>query len=131
VLTLSGGVLFSEQTGHDAIPFTEQVTLGGETWMPGYFPGRLIDRSAAVAKLDYSFPLAAWVDATFQASVGNVFDGHLDNFQPNLLRVSGAVGLTTTSDPPLELVVGFGTETFEQGATVDSFRISFGIPRRF
>ena len=131
VLGLSATALFADPLGNGSIPFTELVSLGGEMWMTGYFPGRLLDRSAAVAKLSYAWPVAPWLDGDIQVAVGNVFDAHLDGFKPDLLRLSAGIGLTTNGDAPIELLVGFGTETFQQGATVDSFRIAFGFPRRF
>ena len=131
MLGLSATALFADPLGNGSIPFTELVSLGGETWMTGYFPGRLLDRSAAVAKLSYAWPVAPWLDGDIQVAVGNVFDAHLDGFKPDLLRLSAGIGLTTNGDAPIELLVGFGTETFQQGATVDSFRIAFGFPRRF
>jgi hypothetical protein len=99
--------------------------------MPGYFPGRLLDRSAAIAKLDYRWPVAAWLDGSIQAAVGNVFGAHLNDFRPDMLRFSGAIGLTTNGDLPIEMLLGFGTEAFAYGGAADSFRIAFGIPRRF
>ena len=131
VLGLSVGTLFADPIGRDPIPFPELVSLGGETWMPGYFPGRLLDRSAAIAKLDYRWPVAAWLDGSIQAAVGNVFGAHLDGFRPDMLRFSGAIGLTTNGDLPIEMLLGFGTEAFAYGGAADSFRIAFGIPRRF
>jgi len=99
--------------------------------MHGFFPGRLVDRSAAVAQLQYSWPVAPWLDATLEGAVGNVFDEHLAGFDAKLLRLSADVGLTTSSDFPFEMLVGFGTDTFARGATVDSFRVSVGVPRSF
>ena len=123
--------LFADPTSSAPMPFTELVTLGGEIWMTGYLPGRLVDRSAAVAALDYRWPIAAAVDATLHAAVGNVFGPHLDGFDMGLLRFSGGLGITTRSDPPLEIIIGFGTDTFDAGGTVQSGRISFGVPQHF
>jgi len=131
VLTLKVGFYFVEPLGNGPIPFTELVTLGGHEWMPGHFPGRLVDHSAAVSSLQYTWPIAPLLSATLKAGVGNVFGDHLAGFRPELLRLSGAAGLAITSNPPIELLVGFGTDTFERGATVDSFRFSFGVPRLF
>jgi hypothetical protein len=114
------------------VPFTELVSLGGEKWMHGYFPGRLMDRSAAVADLSYSWPVAPSLEATIHAEVGNVFGEHLDGFKPGLLRFSGAFGFTSTAaNPPFEALVGFGTETFDHGGQVDSIRLTVGVPLSF
>jgi len=154
ILSLSAGASFADQLGSDPIPFTELVSLGGDKWMTGFFPGRLRDRSSAVAMLRYDWPIASWIDGTLQAVVGNVFDEHLDGFRLGRLRFSGAVGITTNAEvlgafagtgnqqqnvrqhyvstgPRIEIVAGFGTDTFEQNATVQSFHISFGVPHSF
>ncbi len=132
VLSFSVATLFADSLDRQPIPFTELVSLGGDTWMHGYFPGRLVDRSAAVGAVQYTWPIAPFVDATMQLAVGDVFGEHLDGFDPRLLRLSGALGLATPlADPPIELLVGFGTETFDHGAQVDSVRVTLGVPRSF
>ena len=89
-------------------------------------------RSATVAQLAYTWPVGPKVDATMQAAVGNVFGEHLTDFDPRLLRVSAAFGLEAhVGDPPIQFLVGFGTEPIDRGATVDSFRITVGVPRTF
>jgi hypothetical protein len=101
--------------------------------MRGFYPGRVLDRSAAVATLHYVWPVGAWFDGDIQAAVGNAFGEHLGAFSPGLLRFSGALGLSTVGlqDAPLELLFGLGTETFDRGAQIDSVRVSFGVPRSF
>jgi hypothetical protein len=132
ILSLQVAALFADPLGDGQIPFTELVTLGGDVWMPGYFPGRLVDRSAAVAQLAYTWPVGPKVDATMQAAFGNVFGAHLEDFDARLMRVSAAFGLMAhVGDPPLQFLVGFGTEPIDRGATVDSFRITVGVPRTF
>jgi hypothetical protein len=63
--------------------------------------------------------------------VGNVFGDHLQGFDTKLLRFSGAFGIESDSSPDssFELIVGFGTETFEHGAQIDSLRLALGITR--
>ena len=131
ILSLSAAALFADPLGNQPIPFTELVMLGGDVWMRGYFEGRLLDRSAVVAQLRYGWPVAPWLNGTIQGAVGNVFGEHLTDFKPGLLRVSAAIGLSTTINPPIELLAGFGSEPFEDGATIDSFRLSFGVPLSF
>lgn len=132
ILSLQVAALFADPLGTGQIPFTEMVTLGGDVWMRGYFPGRLVDRSAAVAQLGYAWPVAPKVDATMQAAVGNVFGEHLQDFDARLLRVSAAFGVEAhVGDPPLQFLVGFGSEPIDRGATIDSFRITVGVPRTF
>jgi hypothetical protein len=139
VLSLSTLVMFSDPIGDRAVPFTELVTVGGDVAtpgsfpapMPGFFGGRLVDRSAAVATLRYKWPIGPWVAGSLQAAVGNVFGAHLDGFATRLLRFSGSVGIQTDSSPDssFEILFGFGTETFDHGAQVDSLRLAVGLTR--
>jgi hypothetical protein len=91
----------------------------------------LLDRSAAVGTLRYRWPIAPFVDGSLQAAVGNVFGAHLEGFDTRLLRFSGAIGIEADSSPDsnFQLLVGFGTETFEHGGQVDSARLLVGVSR--
>ncbi len=139
VLSLSATTMFSDPLGSRAVPFTELVTVGGDIAapgafpapMPGFFPGRLVDRSAAVATLRYKWPLGPWLAGSLQGAVGNVFGEHLSGFDAKLLRFSGAIGIESDSSPDssFELVFGVGTETFDHGGQVDSIRLAVGITR--
>jgi hypothetical protein len=139
VLSLSATTMFSDPLGGSPVPFTELVTVGGDIAapgafpapMPGFFPGRLVDRSAAVATLRYKWPLGPWLAGSLQAAVGNVFGEHLSGFDTRLLRFSGAIGVESDSSPDssFELVFGIGTETFDHGGQVDSIRLAVGITR--
>lgn len=133
VLSLSVTASFSDPLTDEPVPFTELVQLGGSEPMRGFVPGRLFGRSAAVATLGYHWPVWIWLDGTIQASVGNVFDAHLQDFEPSLLRFSGTIGVKTAgfSDNPVEMMLGFGTETFEDGARVNALRAVFGTTRGF
>lgn len=131
VVSLSVATLFLEPIDDAPVPFTELVSLGGDKWMHGYFPGRFVGQSAAVTQLQYTWPIGPWLGGTLQAAVGNVFGEHLDGFAARLLRFSGAIGIATKSDPSFQLLVGMGTDTFERGASVDSGRVSFGVPHSF
>jgi hypothetical protein len=110
------------------VPFTEEVVWGGEEPMSGYIFGRLHGRSGAAATLAYTWPIWVWLEGRLTASVGNVFDSELDDFRLKLLRASAGIGIQSTGDRDhrLEVLVGFGTETFDQGGKVDSLRIVFG-----
>jgi len=131
VLGLSLAALFADPLGSEPIPFTELVSLGGDKWMVGYYPGRLLGRSAVVAMLHYTWPIAPWIDATLQAAFGNAFDQHLAGFDVGLLRFSGSFGISTATSPPVQLLLGFGTETFESGGKVTSAHLAFGFPHSF
>ena len=99
--------------------------------MPGFSRARLVDRSAAVATLRYQWPIGPWLDGSMQAAVGNVFGEHLRGLRRAAASLLGRVGIESDSSPDsdFELLVGFGTETFEHGGQVDSFRLAVGITR--
>jgi hypothetical protein len=134
VLSLSASTYFVDPLSHDAtIPFTEQVVLGGDGLMRGYLYGRLIDRSAAVATMKYRWPIWIFLDGTLQGAIGNVFGPQLDGFKTSLLRLNGALGVESigAADHTFEFLAGFGTETFDHGTQVTSFRLVFGTNRGF
>jgi hypothetical protein len=84
-----------------------------------------------VASLRYSWPIGPWLDGSLQGAVGNVFDAHLDGFSPRRTRISAALGFESDISPDsnFEFLVGFGSETFEQGGKIDSFRLAVGTSR--
>ncbi len=142
VLSLTVAGLFADPLEHHPIPFTELVSVPArDPWMnddgmasgtgpmQGFFPGRLLDRSAAVATLRYTWPIWVWLDGSIQAATGNVFGEHLDNFELSRLRLSGAVGVQSfsTRADAFQLLFGVGTETFERGTKVDSVRLTVGV----
>ena len=133
VLSLSVAASFSDPLTSAPVPFTELVQLGGSEPMPGFLPGRLFGRSAFVTTLGYHWPIWVWLDGTLQAAVGNVYDAHLSDLSTSRLRFSGALGFETAgvSDNPVQVLVGFGTETFEQGAHINTLRLVFGTNRGF
>jgi hypothetical protein len=140
VLGLALTTSFVDPLGSQPVPFTELVYLGGDHPMVGYYLGRLLDRSAAVATASYVWPIGPWLDGRIEVAVGNVFGIHLAALEPRLFRVSGALGLavagmkdptTGNNDTPIELLVGVGTETFAQGAQMDSVRVMLGVPHTF
>ena len=143
ILSLAAPALFADPLENGgSIPFTEQVSLGGNTpvlsalatgtgLMPGLYAGRLVDRSAAVATLQYRWPIWAWLDGTLQVATGNVFGDHLDELKASLFRFSGALGIESTgiSDNALHLLIGIGSETFDHGGQIDSIRLAVGTSR--
>ena len=133
VVSLSLEALFADPLNHRPIPFTELVTLGGSGPMRGFYPGRLRDRSAAVATLKYRWPIWVWLDGSLQASVGNVFGEHLSELSASRFRFSSAIGLESigSRDGSFEVLFGVGTETFEHGGQLDSARILLGTNRGF
>jgi hypothetical protein len=133
VLGLSVTVLFTDPLGSRPVPFPELAYLGGDHPMPGYFAGRLMDRSAAVATASYSWPVAPWLDGHVEVGAGNVLGTRLAELDRGRLRFSAALGLSLAGpwDAPLELLVGLGTETVSQGAKIDAARVMLGVPHTF
>jgi hypothetical protein len=132
-VALKTTVRFADSLKGDDIPFAEQVVLGGARQMRGYLPGRLVGRSAAVAEIEYRWPVWVWLDGTMHAALGNVFGTHLEGFSTKLLRLSTGIGLRSNGSPDhsFEILTGFGTETFEDGLRVTSFRFVVGGTRGF
>ncbi|HET9957965.1 MAG TPA: hypothetical protein VFQ61_25885 [Polyangiaceae bacterium] len=133
VLSLSFAALGADALGARPVPFTELVTLGGPMWMPGFRAGRLYGESALLGTLRYSWPIWMWLDGSLQASVGNVFGEHWAGASLARSRFSGALGLETNNsrDSIFQALVGFGTETFESGASVNSIRVALGARHGF
>ena len=133
VASVSVTAEFADPLTDRAIPFTELATVGGEGSMRGFVPGRLRGRSAAVASLHYRWPIWVLLDGSIQLSVGNVFGEHLDGFEPDLLRFSGAIGVESVGSPDssLELLFGVGSETFADGAQIETIRFAVGTNHGF
>jgi len=133
-VSLSVTTLFVDPVSRNAtIPFTEQVVLGGSGPMRGFLYGRVVDRSAAIATLKYRWPIWVFLDGAIQGAVGNVFGPQLEDFKANLLRVTANIGVESVgaADHTFEILAGFGTETIDQGANVNTFRLLFGTNRGF
>jgi hypothetical protein len=132
VVSLQFGAQFADPLGERDVPFTELVTLSGTGPMRGFLPGRLVGRSGAYATLRYRWPIWVWLDGSIQLSTGNVFDEHLRDFKPGLLRFSGAIGLESGApDSSFELLFGLGSETFDHGGEISSVRLVFGTNHGF
>jgi len=133
VVSLSVSAFLADPLGQRPVPFTELVTLGGPTFMPGFRPGRLYDRSGAVATLRYSWPIWVWLDGSLQVATGNVFGARFDGFRVERNRLSSAIGIESrgSRDSVFQALVGFGSETFESGAKLDSLRIVVGARSGF
>jgi hypothetical protein len=133
-LTLRVGARFVDPVNDSEIPFTELATLGGSEPMRGFFPNRLTDRSAVAADLAYTWPIWIWLDGSMHFEVGNVFGEHLAGFETKKLRWSGSIGFESAgmaTENPLQVMVGVGSETFEQGGGIESFRLVLGTTRDF
>jgi hypothetical protein len=133
VVSLAVTALFADPLGDRPIPFPELVSLGGDAPMRGFLAGRLLGRSAAVATLEYRYPIWAFLDGSIDAALGNVFGEHLEGADPDLLRASFWAGVRTVGerDHSFDLLVGAGTDTFEQGGALNEARVVFGAKRGF
>jgi hypothetical protein len=111
------------------VPFLELATIGGSRDLRGFASGRGRDLSAAALTLDYQWPLAAWLDATLYLGAGNVFGRQLSGLTGAKLRGSAGMGLAIaglTNERQLELWAAVGTEPFDEGSEVSSFRLVLG-----
>jgi hypothetical protein len=133
VVSLSASALLADPLGDRPVPFTELVQLGGAGMMPGFRQGRLFDRSALVATLRYSWPIWIWLNGSLQAAAGNVFGEHFEGASLERSRLSAALGIESSGsrDSIFQALLGFGTETFESGAEVDSIRFVIGARSGF
>lgn len=135
VLSLSVAASFADPLGERGeMPFTELVSLGGnDAPMRGFLQHRLLGRSAATATLEYRYPIWTFVDGSIQVEMGNVFGEHLSGFDPELFRMSFAAGVRTIDerDYSFDLLVGSGTETFKQGASLHDVRFVASATRGF
>jgi surface antigen Omp85-like protein len=133
VISLSATALFVDPLQDKEIPFVELVALGGVHPMAGFREGRLFGRSAAVATLEYRYPIWAFLDGAAQLALGNVFDKHLDGLTPENLRLSFDFGVRAAGDRDhaFSVLVGAGTETFGQGAHLNEARLLFGATTGF
>jgi hypothetical protein len=134
VLGLSIAADFADPLGDGPVPFTELATLGGDfAPMHGFLQGRLYDRSALTATLEYRWPIWSFLDGAADVAIGNVYGEHFKGFEPDLLRMSWNVGFRSNGarDHSFNVMIGSGTETFKDGATMNDLRFEFGAVRGF
>jgi hypothetical protein len=133
ILALSITTLEVDPIGDRPVPFTQLASLGGGRSMPGLRTSRLADRSALVGTLRYSWPIWLSLSGSLQVGVGNVFGARFDGLRPGRGRLSTALGLETSKnrDSVFQALLGFGTETFESGAALDSIRFLIGVRNTF
>lgn len=132
-LGLTVAVDFVEPLGDGEVPLVDLVTLGGERPMRGFLAGELVDKSGAALRLDYRWPVAVWLDGTLLYEVGNVFGSALSGFQLGQLRSSYGFGLQAVGaqDHVFQLMLAFGSESFDDGGRLDTFRFVFGTTAGF
>lgn len=131
VLGLTGDVDLVTPLSGSSVPFTELVELGGSRGLlPGYRPGHILGQSALGLTAHYTWPIWAFLDARLYFGAANAFGLHLEDFDAELLRLTFGLAIAPrlqgTTDLPFTFNFGFATDTFERGASVDSFRIEVG-----
>jgi hypothetical protein len=134
VLSLFISSEFVEAIDHvGEVPFTELVTVGGASAMPGFRPGTLLGQSRINGQLEYRWPIWAFLDGTLHFGMGNVFGERLEDFRWDLLRMSFGLGMRTVGrrDHAFNFLVAAGTETFADGADITTFRFTIGTTRGF
>jgi hypothetical protein len=120
---------FADPLGSREIPLPAQVRLGDHSLlMQGFRGGGLVDRSATVATLEYSYPIWVGLDAAAHLAIGNVFDAHLSTFALERLRLSFGLGLRSIdrTNHFFEVRIAFGTDPFARGASIRSVRLVVG-----
>jgi hypothetical protein len=135
VLALQLVTLFAEPIAGASIPFTELPSLGGRELMRGFLAGRLRDRSAVAATLQYRYPVWSFLDGELFAGVGNVFPGHLQGLRPSRLYLDCGAGLRTTfsREDSFVLTIAFGSRRFDdpEFRAVDAVRVLAGVNHGF
>ena len=116
------------------VPFLDLATIGGSRDLRGFANGRGRDLSAAALTLDYQWPIAAWLDATLYLGAGNVFGPRLSGLSAGKLRGSAGLGLGLaglSNERQLEVWAAVGTEPFDEGSEVSSFRLVLGYSHEY
>jgi hypothetical protein len=132
-LSVTAIVDFVDPLGGGDIPLLDLVSLGGERPLRGFLQNRFLDRSGAVLRFEYRWPIAVWLDGSLLYEMGNVFGEKLEGFDVAELRSSYGFGMAAVgpSDHPFQALVAFGTEPYDSGARIDSFRLVFGTTAGF
>jgi hypothetical protein len=129
---LQVGVDYADPLRGGVVPFNELPSLGGGL-MPGFVAGWMTGRSTIAGQVGYSWPVWMWLDGQARFAMGNAFDSRLAGFAADKLRLSADLGVTTIGkrDQGFEVLFGLGTETLQQGASINSVRLSFGSRKGF
>lgn len=129
VVSLTWSATSVEALGSSPVPFTELASLGGVERLPGFRAGRLFGPSAMTTTLRYAWPIWMWLDGSLQVGFGNVYGTHWRGLDWGRTRLSTAIGVESNSsrDSIFQLLVGFGTETFDNGAAINSIRVVAGV----
>ncbi len=123
----------SDPLGAGEVPVTDLVTLGGERPLRGFLANQFVDRSAAALRIEYRWPVAVWLDGSLLYEAGSVFGAGLSGFELGALRNSYGFGMAAVGaqDHPFQVLFALGTEPWEAGGAIDSFRFVFGTTAGF
>lgn len=132
VLSLRHRMEFSEETD-DVVPFTQLATLGGIEDMRGFRNGRFRGRSTSLTTLQYDYPVWSFADGYLFYEVGGAWGEHLDGFEFGSLAQSFGTGIRSNQDRDAQIALLFaaGTESFDDGAAVESVRVVIGLTRGY
>jgi hypothetical protein len=111
-------------------PFLELASVAGSGRMRGFPTGRLYDASAASLIVEYQWPVSAWLDVRAHAGAGNVFGKNLSGVSAGALRGSFGLSLSLaglSEERQIAISTAVGTEPFEQGLDLTSFRLVIGF----
>jgi hypothetical protein len=125
---------FSDALGSGgAVPISDLSELGGDRPLQAFLPHRFVDRSAAALRLDYRWPVAAWLDGALFYEAGNVFGSHLSGFQIPQMRSSFGMGIASAEheDHRFQALIAFGTTSYETRARLDAVRLVFATTAGF
>lgn len=117
-----------------AVPFAEQITLGGNGLMRGFPRGRYHGLSAWVTTLEYVYPIWIFLDGFLFAEVGNVFGRNLEGFGFGRMALSCGMGIRTKAiqDITFDLLIGLGTSRFDDPPfRADQVRLTVGLNKGF
>jgi hypothetical protein len=132
-LSVTAIVDFVDPVGGGDVPLLDLVSLGGERPLRGFLQNRFLDRSGAVLRFEYRWPIAVWLDGSLLYEMGNVFGAGLAGFDVAEFRSSYGFGMAAVgpSDHPFQALLALGTEPYDLGARIDSFRFVFGTTAGF
>ncbi|MFK8001086.1 MAG: hypothetical protein AB8H86_15930 [Polyangiales bacterium] len=131
VLSLSATVQGTEAVAGE-VPFTELPQVGGSEALPGFRRDTLRGQSTATLVARYSWPIWVWLNATLHVGVGNAYDGRFENMTMGNQRMGFGLGFSAVNniDHIVNFILAWGTDTFDRGASVDSFRLTVGATWR-
>ena len=117
-----------------AVPFAEQITLGGSGLMRGFPRGRYHGLSAWVTTLEYVYPIWIFLDGFVFAEVGNVFGLNFEGFGFERMSLSLGMGIRTKAirDITFDLLIGLGSSRFDDPPfRADQVRLTVGLNKGF